>query len=270
MSREARQLRCPEDVLGWLPWYAESGEAALGDRERGAVEAHAAECAECRAELDMIAGAPFEIDVALPDPDRLFAEITARLDALSSDASRGGAAARGAQARVIPIERARPLGPADLERLERWVVAGGPGEDEERAAGGAEAGSLWREARAPIFAAAAAILLLLLGGLAGALWSQSQTGRDATYRLATAEQGPGAAGEGARLDVVFSESASAGDVSRLLQSTGLEIVAGPSPLGVYRLRATGSSGEAAERDPGALAEQLRADRAIVIFAEAVP
>ncbi|HPG28744.1 MAG TPA: hypothetical protein PLW10_24140, partial [Myxococcota bacterium] len=202
MSREARQLRCPEDVLGWLPWYAESGEAALGDRERGAVEAHAAECAECRAELDMIAGAPFEIDVALPDPDRLFAEITARLDALSSDASRGGAAARGAQARVIPIERARPLGPADLERLERWVVAGGPGEDEERAAGGAEAGSLWREARAPIFAAAAAILLLLLGGLVGALWSQSQTGRDATYRLATAEQGPGAAGEGARLDVV--------------------------------------------------------------------
>ena len=56
MSREARQLRCPEDVLGWLPWYAESGEAALGDRERGAVEAHAAECAECRAELDMIVG----------------------------------------------------------------------------------------------------------------------------------------------------------------------------------------------------------------------
>ena len=80
MNREARSIRCPESVLGWIPWYAETderGDWLLDSRQRGAVESHASQCADCRAELDMIAGAPFEIDVELPDPDRVFDEITA-------------------------------------------------------------------------------------------------------------------------------------------------------------------------------------------------
>jgi len=84
MTREARSIRCPESVLGWIPWYGEGvqdGESALTDGQRRAVEAHASECSDCRGELDMISGAPFEIDVELPDPDRVFEEITARIDA---------------------------------------------------------------------------------------------------------------------------------------------------------------------------------------------
>lgn len=84
MTREARSIRCPESVLGWIPWYGEidhEGGPLLDPRQRGAVESHASECADCRAELDMIAGAPYEIDVDLPDPDRVFHEIKARIDA---------------------------------------------------------------------------------------------------------------------------------------------------------------------------------------------
>jgi len=84
MTREARSIRCPESVLGWIPWYgeiAEDGDPLLDARQRGAVEAHASECMDCRAELDLISGAPYEIDIDLPDPDRMFEAITARIDA---------------------------------------------------------------------------------------------------------------------------------------------------------------------------------------------
>ncbi len=87
MTREARGVRCPESILGWIPWYADDG---LTDRQRGAVEAHAAECADCRAEIDIVTGAPFELDSELPDPDRLFREITARISASESGAAENG------------------------------------------------------------------------------------------------------------------------------------------------------------------------------------
>ena len=66
-TREARRMRCPADVLGWIPWYADGG---LTERERGAVEAHAAECADCRAELDIVAGRAWSVDgIELPDAE---------------------------------------------------------------------------------------------------------------------------------------------------------------------------------------------------------
>lgn len=76
MMRRARQFRCSENVLGWIPWYADGG---LSAQQKGQVEAHAAECADCRAELDIVTGAPFEVDLELPDPDRLFKQITGRI-----------------------------------------------------------------------------------------------------------------------------------------------------------------------------------------------
>ena len=101
-----KRARCPESVLGWIPWYADGG---LTEQERGAVEAHAAECGECRAELDIVAGAPWStVDLELPDAERLFDEITARIEA----------EAQGARATVIPISRGRALSGEDMARIE--------------------------------------------------------------------------------------------------------------------------------------------------------
>jgi anti-sigma factor RsiW len=76
MTLPARHLRCPKQVLGWIPWYEDGG---LSDGQRSVVDAHASKCPECRAELDLVAGAAFEIDVELPDLDRSFAAVAARI-----------------------------------------------------------------------------------------------------------------------------------------------------------------------------------------------
>ena len=45
MPGEELATGCPPDILELIPWYPEDG---LSDAERGAVEAHAACCPECR------------------------------------------------------------------------------------------------------------------------------------------------------------------------------------------------------------------------------
>lgn len=281
MTREARHLRCPESVLGWIPWYT---EGSLNPRQMGAVEAHASECADCRAELDMISGAPFEIDVDLPDPDRLYAEITARIDADDS----------GAASSVIPIDRARSLSDADLERLGRWVDAGDEAERLDGAAGGADVIALpWLRSRS--VAAAAAVVLLFAGGLSGALLSSFSRGSgaeagsvsSASYELAAAMP-MDAPAAGPAIDVIFRDATAAVEISSMLRANGLEIVAGPTKLGVYRLQRTAAAVDANAdagrtvdgredgiEDPGAAARAIAArlaglDGPIVIFAEAVP
>lgn len=82
-------------MLGWIPWYSEGGLTA---QQVGIVEAHATECAECRTEIDMVSGAPFEVDFELPDPNHLFDEITQQIEE-RADADVGGS--------VVPIDRAR-------------------------------------------------------------------------------------------------------------------------------------------------------------------
>ena len=313
MTREARSVRCPESVLGWIPWYGEGtedGESVLTPRQRGAVEAHAAECADCRAELDMIAGAPFEIDVDLPDPDRMFEEITARIDAGEADAA---AEADAIGSSVIPIGRGRPLAEEDLAQVARWVfderseAAEAPetraGRDAEADGRGPAAGRAGRAGRAGnpaaegrviegpwsggaawMTAAAVALLVLggLLGGLGSALFTDAPSGAGAVYDLASADR----ASAGPLIDVVFVDSASAGEISRALRSAGVEIVSGPSSLGVYRLRpqaardgasaadtpdATDTSDGSSTADAAEIAARLRAsDGPIVLFAEAVP
>jgi hypothetical protein len=108
-TREARRQRCPEAVLGWIPWYPSGGLTA---REKGAVEAHAAECGDCRSELDLVAGMPWAFEgIDLADAARLFDEITARIEA----------EAQTDEAPVIPISRGRALSAEDMGRIERWV-----------------------------------------------------------------------------------------------------------------------------------------------------
>ena len=284
MTREARSVRCPESVLGWIPWYGEGtedGESVLTPRQRGAVEAHAAECSDCRAELDMIAGAPFEIDVDLPDPDRMFEEITARIDAGEADAE-----ADAMPSPVIPIGRGRSLEAEDYEQVARWVfdeaseMAGEPegASDADldqggiRPAAAREAGRViegpWSDSKAWAAAAAVALLVLggLLGGLGSALFTGEPSGSSAVYDLATADS----ALAGPMIDVVFVDSASVSEISQVLRSAGVEIVSGPSSLGVYRLRPRAATDGQSDPSAAEIAARLRASEVpIVLFAEAV-
>jgi hypothetical protein len=92
---------CPEAILTSIPWYPDG----LTAEERGAVEAHAADCRACRAELSFMLGeeAP---EIELPDAERVYTRVLARISA-SADvdtrpewrvtaARRVGAAARQA------------------------------------------------------------------------------------------------------------------------------------------------------------------------------
>ena len=299
MTREARQVRCPEAVLGWIPWYS---EGCLTDEQMGTVESHASECEECRAELDMVSGAPFEVDFELPDPELMFAEITRRIEAREAVEAGGS---------VIPIDRARVLSVDDLEAIEDWVLdpaaesvadealtleeeAGfAPGLFPEFANGQSPTaiGSVAQResvaenvvegpwARKAIYAAAAALALFMMGGVSGALLSGS-TQADShqasnslgDYSLASA--GPANSVGGPQIDVVFENAASAIEISTALRADGLEIVSGPSSLGVYRLvltqtAANGSAPSAA--DAAEIAARLSAPGStIATFAEPVP
>jgi hypothetical protein len=71
------------DVLGWIPWYPDE----LGDAERGAVEAHAASCARCRAELALVLGEEAPPALAPTEADRLFAGVMTRVAAAEPEAA---------------------------------------------------------------------------------------------------------------------------------------------------------------------------------------
>lgn len=315
-TNEARRLRCPEDVLAWIPWYADGGLTA---REKGAVEAHAALCGDCRTEIDIVSGAPWALDdVALPDADRLFGEIRARIETEE----------RGEQATVIPISRARTLSDADMARIERWVLdpgserettaidgadeidpSEGIGELEALEAVGASARAVETGpdssedaarllapslrprrrafgARSPLWAAAAAVVLFAAGALSGSHFERPQIGFGgeqrpaddaADYQLASASPASDAAAASAAapaIDVVFADSASARDIWNTLRGLGVEIVSGPSNLGVYRLRLLPAAVEGREptaADAAAVAARLvAADAPLAIFAEPVP
>ena len=92
---------CPEAILASIPWYPDG----LTAEECGAVEAHVADCRACRAELSFVRGDE-EPEIELPDVERVYARVLARISASSDDdamperrsstARRVGAAARQA------------------------------------------------------------------------------------------------------------------------------------------------------------------------------
>ena len=241
MTRQARSIRCPESVLGWIPWYAEqdeAGEPLLDARQRGAVEAHASECADCRAELDMIAGAPYRIDFEIPDPDRVFDEIAARIDAGEAE-GRDTAPAVPAVAGQASTPVERNLTAAELERLEDWVF------DEEEAALAADVAGArviegpWSRPGVRAFAADAVFVVgVALGGLLDGT-NPFASGDGATAEGAytsAAATAPVAANAAPMIDVVFTESRTMEEVARALRGVGAEIVSGPSSVGRYRVR----------------------------------
>ena len=71
----AAKLRCPGAILDAIPWYP----SGLSEAERGAVEAHAADCVACRNELGFVLGAELPGE-EVPDPDRVFARVLDRIE----------------------------------------------------------------------------------------------------------------------------------------------------------------------------------------------
>jgi hypothetical protein len=84
---------CPEEILASIPWYPDG----LTAEECGAVEAHAADCRACRAELAFMRGDE-EPAIELPDAERVYARVLDRITGdgspAESTAQRVGRAAR--------------------------------------------------------------------------------------------------------------------------------------------------------------------------------
>lgn len=69
---------CPQLVLDWIAWYPE-GE--LSSSVRGAIEAHAAECSDCRDEIACVSGEAEPAFDATADGSRAFARVLAKVEA---------------------------------------------------------------------------------------------------------------------------------------------------------------------------------------------
>ena len=75
-SRE-EESGCPPDVLAAISWYPDD----LSVEERGAVDAHAAECVDCRRELEArLADLDDEAAWPTPDPDTVFTRVLAHIE----------------------------------------------------------------------------------------------------------------------------------------------------------------------------------------------
>jgi hypothetical protein len=228
MNESGNAMTCPPEILEWLAWYADD---ALPDAQRGAVEAHAAECAECRAELAMLAGAGAPL-LDAPHADQVFEKVLARIEAagVGGGAVEVGGHRTASQARHAPLRA--PL----------------------RAS---------RERRIGRIAAAAALLV----AVASAGWlARDLAGVDAIYRTASgpAATAPAGATSSAQLDVVFRADASVDRINTNLRALGAVVVSGPSQAGRYRLALPAGS------DAAAAAAMLRAeDTGVASFAEPV-
>lgn len=187
---------CPPEILDWLPWYTDD---ALSETQRGAVEAHAAQCAECRAELALLAGAEPPPQL-MPDADQVFAKVLARIEA----------------AGVVPeAAPARPALPAASWR--------GPVLPARRVA---------RTRLLARMAAAAAIVAVASFGWLANDWLRSE---DAVYRSASAPVEPAAGAGAAQIDVVFRGDAPIERINTHLRALGAVVVSGPSQSGRYRI-----------------------------------
>lgn len=193
------RAHCPDDVLRMLPWY---DDEALGDDERARIEAHAAACADCRREIDWMLGGDDEAARPAPDADAAYARVRARIEA-----SGAREAARAAAHERIAAHRQR-----------------------------ADRGVAWRR-----LAIAASLAAVAAGVGAGFAAGRRSAIADApVYETAQARPvsagAPGAATQARELDVVFARAATAERIGDALRAIGADVVAGPTRLGVYRVR----------------------------------
>ncbi len=188
--------RCPEDVLGWIPWYPDEG---LTDAQRGAVEAHAADCVRCRDEIALVRD---EVEVAEdPGVDPAFERLLARIrDAERSDHLAGP-----------EVRRAR----APLRRRSVW------------------SSPPLRMAAGLAFAA----VFLAAGKLADDAFFEAPASEPEVYESASAAAPAVPTGaEGELLDVVFRDDADARSIREALRSVNGQVISGPTEAGRYRVR----------------------------------
>ncbi len=220
-----------DEVLELLPWYA---NASLEGPERARVEAHLDRCALCRAELAecqqlavVVKNAP--PPAPAPHPGSLD-RLLARLDTAKDERP-----FRGSGRRFLG---GRGLGGRSFGRV--WAAAA----------------PHWRR-----LALAQTLALVVLGVL---LAQRPEPATPATFRtLASAPSTE----PSAQLRVAFSEEVTEGELRRLLLPLSAQIVAGPSPLGVYTLRLP--TGPAAEPLPVVVAH-LSSQRAVRFVAVVSP
>ncbi len=228
MNQYNDEQNCPEKVLEWIPWYAEN---ALEEAQRGAVEAHAAQCKACRVELSMLSGGPTPPATA-PDPDPVFARVLARIEA------EGVAPA--------PVHVRGHLAPASARRAPMLQRSHRSGRN-----------SLLQ-------VAATAVLMLGIGAAGWFLTATFAPHADAVYRTASDSGSAALTGVSrTQLDVVFLGDAEIERINMDLRALGATVVAGPSPAGRYRLALPEGA------DAAAAVAMLRADggRGVASFAE---
>lgn len=227
-TAKARRNRLHRRVWDLLPWYANGTLAAA---ERRTVEEHLASCAPCRDEVGRC---------------------------------RGLGAAVGAAEEVAPSPH-----PVQLARLMARIEeaeAHPAGEDgAPRARFGALLAATPRAVRL-LFAAQAAALLLLAAGLA---WRQGAAPAPALFETLSTEPEAAvsspAAATGARLRVLFADSATEREVRDVLAAVRGQIVGGPSPLGAFTVEIPTGPGV----DPLPLVLAHLRSRPQVTFAEPV-
>jgi hypothetical protein len=195
-----RELSTHEEIEAMLPWFV-AGRLSPDDRRR--VESYLAAHQELRRELGRIER---EAAATVVEAQSLGLPRAAALDRLL-------AAAAPADAGLL--ERARIAIEAGLSRLGRAVAALSP-----RQLGG-------------LAAAALALVAIQAGSL---LFLTGSAGNEGTVRYETAT-GPGVAPStgGTFAIVSFTPTAAAGEIARVLEEAGVEIVEGPK-AGIWRIR----------------------------------
>jgi len=197
---------CPEAILDWIAFYPDT----LSEVQRGAVEAHAASCAACRNEIDVLAGhvRPTEI----PDAEELFSRVLARMESEQVPMQQTAAGLDFAPARIGAGNGA----PQRAPRARR---------------------PLWKR---PVVLAAGVAMMLMGAGL-GSFAAEFLSGNLAGF--AESVYLPAVGGESAApieaqpsLDVVFRSDASIEKINASLRAIGGVIESGPSQVGRYRLR----------------------------------
>lgn len=175
-----------------IPWWV---NGRLTGAEALQVEAHLAQCAECRAdaavERRVLAGMRHKMPVEFA-PQMSFQKLWSRIEEVERDLP----------SRPEPIAPEAASVPSSIRPATHWKIAAG------------------------------LLVAVALGLLATDAWRSVPQGTS-RYRTATVPQA--LTGRPAQIRVVFAPSVTVDELSGIVRGNGLAIVAGPSDAGVYGL-----------------------------------
>jgi len=221
---------CPQDVLSLIPWY---DDEALSFEERGRIEAHAAECGACRAEIRWTRGEDLAGAAEGAEPDRAWERVCARIArARIASGDAPGASSEGSPRNAAPSART-PRGVRSAAAWRRVVLA-------------------------------ASLIAALAAGLVAGRQLGSADLPSFAAPLETAAEPKSCPAGVVCLEVIFRGDASAERITDAVRAIGGTLVAGPTRLGVYTVRL------ADDADGPAAAKVLRGEEeGVATFAEVV-